>query len=84
MQWGDSVFVMSRCTHPDFANCEIASIYAAPRTMICVSPASLLGMSDMIISCVHSPASMWGWLSGRRKGDRERAQSVCGAELKLT
>jgi hypothetical protein len=42
----DSVYVMSRCTHPHRPRCEIHCIHAPPRGMACVSPASFLRFRD--------------------------------------
>ena len=43
----DSVWVMSRCTHPRFQRCEIANIHAAQSDTTCVLPASNAAMSDV-------------------------------------
>jgi hypothetical protein len=41
---GDSVWRMSRCTHPHFRTCVIVSGYAGVSAMMCMRGASLLGI----------------------------------------
>jgi hypothetical protein len=43
---GDSVWVMSRCTHHRFRRCEIHCSHTAASVMVCVSPASFLRFND--------------------------------------
>ena len=38
---------MQTCPHPSFVTCEIHSVYAAPRAMTCVPPASNTGLRDV-------------------------------------
>jgi len=38
---------MQTCPHPSFVTCEIHSVYAAPRAMTCVPPASNAGLRDV-------------------------------------